>query len=267
MSKSGPNLPSCRICLKEMQEKISRIECGHTFHTKCINGLLKNKYSSFNCPICKRKLPFSRPKKIYLNFEMKSPSVSQFLDEISENFDMDEKNELIENSSENGNVDNYDFLVDNYPELIIVDLRLKYLELKAQIEFFQEDLDFYDRKKERINKELKEINIKSFKLIKELKDSENKVKNMSKIDEKIEELEKEKDNILEEVKERVKEIRVKQTKEEICSFFDKFWTKRKNYKGLLMGRESERLETERERKRFLDRIWRKFNRRRNLEEQ
>ena len=41
----------CPICLdKTANRKVVRLECGHTFHSKCLREWMHNRH---NCPVCR----------------------------------------------------------------------------------------------------------------------------------------------------------------------------------------------------------------------
>ena len=57
----------CPICLDDCSGKTCALECGHTFHTKCIfNWLSKNK----SCPCCRAEI-----KELCVPREIKLPSL------------------------------------------------------------------------------------------------------------------------------------------------------------------------------------------------
>ena len=43
----------CCICLQELKDHITKLNCSHCYHSKCIKEWTKN---SNNCPICRRKI-------------------------------------------------------------------------------------------------------------------------------------------------------------------------------------------------------------------
>ena len=68
---------TCRICLNNIIENdiVSKLECLHVFHTKCIKNWGKYKPE---CPLCRSKLsfyeknslPISPPREIFQNFDL-----------------------------------------------------------------------------------------------------------------------------------------------------------------------------------------------------
>ena len=44
------DIPICSICFQECKEDLGSIECGHVFHTGCINDWI---YKKKRCPNCR----------------------------------------------------------------------------------------------------------------------------------------------------------------------------------------------------------------------
>ena len=72
-----PNLydiPSCSICLGDLDRRISALPCGHCFHRHCLSDVFPMK-----CPFCRK--PFLLGQEIVLNYE----SVLRFDDDFWRN--------------------------------------------------------------------------------------------------------------------------------------------------------------------------------------
>lgn len=52
-NQSSNNCPICMESVWDYKDNVCVLECGHSFHTDCINQYLE---SNYNCPICKKSI-------------------------------------------------------------------------------------------------------------------------------------------------------------------------------------------------------------------
>ena len=60
--KKKAEINECAICLEGLNDNLQKLECGHTFHRKCIDDLRKYQMNQV-CPLCRAKLPDSIEKQ------------------------------------------------------------------------------------------------------------------------------------------------------------------------------------------------------------
>jgi FtsZ-binding cell division protein ZapB len=78
-------VPTCAICLQDLSNNLTAINCGHIFHNDCILQCLSNKTK--NCPLCRIKIIPSRTIQIQFNLTsiIEPPKTLDMTEEDSKN--------------------------------------------------------------------------------------------------------------------------------------------------------------------------------------
>ena len=63
--KTTVEIPPCTICLEPCSDGLGAIECGHVFHTTCVEDWVKRKH---RCPYCRAII--RHPKVQPLKFKL-----------------------------------------------------------------------------------------------------------------------------------------------------------------------------------------------------
>ena len=71
LKQKKPEYDLCPICMDDCKGKTCTLECGHTFHTKCIFTWFKK---NNNCPCCRAEVPEMKKAVDTQKIELPSPA-------------------------------------------------------------------------------------------------------------------------------------------------------------------------------------------------